>query len=75
MDNNSNNKTTYEVVDFSNNESSKKEKNSFSKSVLVPFFSGILGTSLIIGICFGVPEIKEKILGYNHSTITTSTSR
>ncbi|MCI8352511.1 MAG: hypothetical protein HFJ58_02690 [Clostridia bacterium] len=57
MENNSqNNKTTsYKVVDLSNNDSNK-EKNSFSKSVLIPFFSGILGTSLVIGTCFGVPR-------------------
>lgn len=55
-DNSQNNKTTsYKVVDFSNNDSCKV-KNSFSKSVLVPFFSGILGTSLVLGTCFGVPR-------------------
>lgn len=55
-DNSQNNKTTsYKVVDFSNNDSNKG-KNSFSKSVLIPFFSGILGTSLVIGTCFGVPR-------------------
>lgn len=54
-DNSQNNKTTaYKVVDFSND--SNKGKNSFSKTVLVPFFSGILGTSLVIGTCFGVPR-------------------
>lgn len=76
MDNNSDNKsTTYEIVDFSTNEE-KKERNSFSKSVLVPFCSGILGTALVIGTCFGVPTIREKIIG-NPSTasVTTSASR
>ncbi len=54
-DNSQNNKATYKVVGFSNNDSNKG-KNSFSKTVLVPFFSGILGTSLVIGTCFGVPR-------------------
>ena len=54
-DNSQNNKTTsYKVVDFSND--TNKGKNSFLKTVLVPFFSGILGTSLVIGTCFGVPR-------------------
>ena len=75
MDNNLNNKTTtYEVVDFSTKEKNKN-KMSFSKSVLVPFFSGILGTSLVIGTCFGITSVREKIIGGNLSTITTSTSR
>ncbi len=55
MENNSNNKTIYKVVDISNDDSNKG-KNSFSKSVLLPFFSGILGTSLVIGTCFGIPR-------------------
>lgn len=55
-DNSQNNKTTaYKVVDFSNNDSNKS-KTSFSKTVLVPFLSGVLGTSLVIGTCFGVPR-------------------
>lgn len=55
-DNSQNNKTTsYKVVDFSSNDSNKG-KNSFLKTVVVPFFSGILGTSLVIGTCFGVPR-------------------
>ncbi len=56
MENNSNNNktTSYKVVNFSSD--SNKGKNSFSKSVLIPFFSGILGTSLVIGTCFGIPR-------------------
>lgn len=74
MDDNSNNKTTYEVVNFSTKEKNKGNA-SFSKSVLVPFFSGILGTSLVIGTCFGVPQIREKIISSNSSLVTTSTPR
>lgn len=39
----------------------------FGSSVLVPFISGILGTSLILGICFGVPKVKNKL--FNEFTI------
>lgn len=73
MDDNSNNKsTTYEVVDFSTNEE-KKRKTSFSKNVVIPFCSGVLGTTLVIGICFGVPTVREKIVG-NTSTTSVTTS-
>jgi len=40
----------------------QKNKGSFSKSVVLPFVSGILGASLVIGVCFGVPEVKERIV-------------
>lgn len=74
MEDNLNNKTTsYKVVDFSND--SNKGKNSFSKSVLIPFFSGILGTSLVIGTCFGVPQVREKIIGNTSVQTTAITSR
>lgn len=73
MDENSNNKsTTYKVVDFSTNDS-KKGKNNFSRNVVLPFFSGILGATLVIGTCFGVPTIRESIIG--GASVTTSTSR
>lgn len=73
MDDNSNNKSTsYEVVDFSTNEV-KKQKNGYVKGVIVPFFSGIVGASLVIGTCFGVPNIRAKILGENTNSVTAST--
>ncbi len=40
-----------------------KNKSSFSKNVLLPFISGIVGTSLVIGVCFGIPEVRTKIIG------------
>ena len=48
----------------------RKTSIGFKNKVLVPFISGILGCSLVIGTCFGVPQIKSKILG----TATTSAS-
>lgn len=38
-----------------------KQNSSFSK-VAVPFISGMLGASLVVGTCFGVPSIKNKLL-------------
>jgi len=38
------------------------KQNSFGKSFMVPFVSGILGASLMLGICFGVPNIKNKLI-------------
>lgn len=27
-----------------------------------PFLSGVLGAGLVVGVCFGVPEIKSNLL-------------
>ena len=48
---------------------SSKGSSSFGKSFLLPFFSGILGTILVIAIIFGVPNIRNSIL--NISTAKT----
>lgn len=39
------------------------KKTGFGKTVFVPFISGIVGASLTIGVCFGIPEIKSNLIG------------
>ncbi len=56
MEENQNNYT------FKSLENNYKSKTSFSKSVLLPFMSGIVGACLVIGACLGVPSIKNQIL-------------
>ena len=56
--------TTYNVYS-----SNKKENGHTSKNVLVSFFSSAVATFLVIGICFGNPNIKSKILGENVKNI------
>ena len=55
----------------------KKEKNNnnygFGRNFLLPFFSGILGCTLVVGTCFGVPSIKSKLLS-NTSNISNTNS-
>lgn len=46
----------------------------FKFNFLIPFLSGIFGTILVIGLAFGIPNIKEKLLNYNPTEITTSTN-
>lgn len=48
----------------------KKEKK--PSRFFVPFISGMLGASLVIGICFGVPSIKMKLLTINTSSNKTT---
>ena len=39
----------------------KKEKKGFGKTVFIPFVSGVIGASLVVGTCFGVPSIKNNL--------------
>lgn len=61
-----NNEPVYRVY------SSEKEekKPSFLKNAFVPFCSSALGTFLVLGICFGTPSIKNKLLS---NTVYTDT--
>ena len=53
---------------------SKKEIH-FGKNVVLPFFSGIVGTAVVLGTCFGVPSIRESILGNNNTSTPTTDTR
>lgn len=67
---------THSNSNFNNysNNYTKKSNASFLKSVFIPFLSGIVGCSLVIGTCFGVPEIKEKLIGKSLSVLTSTPS-
>ena len=43
----------------------------FGKNIFLSFISGIVGASLVIGICFGIPEIKTKLIGNTATSIPT----
>lgn len=60
-------KTAYEM----NNH--QKTKTSFGKGFFLPFVSGVLGCSLVLGVCFGVPTIKEKLLNTNSTSSSSNT--
>lgn len=63
-ENNQNN--SYKMVNFSG-----KEKNiGAGRSVVVPFVSGVVGACLVVGACFGIPSVKEQLLGSTTSTVT-----
>ena len=59
------------VTGSSSYEKAKKVHSGFGKSVMLPFVSGIVGCTVVIGTCFGVPSIRTKIIG---STGTSSIS-
>lgn len=63
----SNNNTTFQAISTQR----KTRSTSFGKSVVIPFFSGIVGTVLILSLAFGSPVIRNKML--NISSTPTKT--
>ena len=54
---------------------SYNEKNgnfSFGKHVFIPFVSGVVGAGVVLGTCFGVPTVKEKLSDFLNSNKNTS---
>ena len=69
------NENKFEVISSKTSKADFKKFNSngFGKNVLLPFISGIVGCSVVVGTCFGVPSIKEKILNTDDDqTVQTS---
>ena len=66
--------TAIPVTGKTSYEKKEKSKSGFGKSVLIPFVSGVVGCSVVIGTCFGVPSIQTKLLGHSTSNISTSSS-
>ena len=55
----------------------KKEKKSnagFGKTVVLPFFSGVVGCAAVMGTVLGVPEIKNQLFPSTPSTISVAPS-
>ena len=74
MDQNEKNDTKFKAIPVTGStisSNSDKNKSGFGKSVIIPFVSGVLGCTVVIGTCFGVPSIKEKLTG---STTTSNTT-
>lgn len=57
----------------------QKNNTGFSKQILTPFVSGVVGASLVLGVCFGVPNIKNNLIQPKENIapieLNTSTSR
>lgn len=61
----------------SNGKKNKKDKKpksgkNIGKTIVVPFVSGVVGASLVLGVCLGVPSIKRAI--FRTPSITTVSS-
>ena len=62
-------KAVYEIDD------KPKKKSHFGRTIVLPFFSGVVGCAVVIGTCFGVPSIREQIMGTNSSTSSSTNSQ
>lgn len=47
----------------------KRQKVGIGRTVFVPFISGVLGAGLVVGCCFFIPGIREKVIGTANSII------
>jgi len=78
MEENEKNETKFKAIpvtgssSYNKNEKSQKNKTGFGKTVILPFVSGVVGCSVVLGTCFGVPSIRSKLI--NNSSINISTS-
>lgn len=66
------NPATYKNVYEAN--STPKAKLGFGKGVFIPFISGILGCSVVIGTCFGIPSIREKLISSENTNVSNSSN-
>ena len=64
----------FEIISDKNYKKAYKQSSGFGKTILLPFISGIAGCALVIGTCFGVPSIKEKLIGESTVNTTVQTS-
>ena len=62
----------FKAVPKANTYKEPKVKVGFGKSVLLPFFSGIVGCTVVLGTCFGIPSIRNKILESDAGNYTSS---
>ena len=50
----------------------KKSNFSFSRNILVPFLSGAVGASLVLGACFTIPSVKKEFNNGNLPTLNVT---
>ena len=62
-------KTVYEM------DNKPKKKSNFGRNIVLPFFSGIVGCAVVIATCFGIPSIREQLIGPTNSSSSSSESK
>ena len=75
------NKTTFKTVqnpgtykNIYETNSTPKAKIGFGRGVFIFFISGLLGCSVVIGTCFGIPSIREMLFSNENTNVSNSSS-
>ena len=50
------------------------DKRGAKSNIILPFVSGVLGASLVMGTCFGFPSIRNKLINTNNIIKETSSN-
>ena len=66
--NNTNNGNAFQMQKKTSNRGS----NGFGKSIILPFVSGVLGATIVVGVCFSVPGIKSFLTGVSSKSPISS---
>ena len=75
--NNENKNSNFKAVQNPENyktTSNLKNKSGFGKTVVLLFISGVLGCAAVVGVCFGIPDVKYKLIGTNSSNFSVAPS-
>lgn len=75
--NNENKNSNFKAVQNPENyktTSNLKNKSGFGKTVVLPFISGVLGCAAVVGVRFGIPDVKYKLIGTNSSNFSVAPS-
>ena len=46
----------------------------FGRKIIAPFICGVVGASLVVGVCFGIPNVRNSIIGTNSNNNTSNNS-
>ena len=68
VSNPNNYKAVYEI------DNKPKKKSNFGRNVVIPFFSGVVGCAVVLGTCFGIPSIRNEIMGTGAFNLSNSSS-
>lgn len=71
MEEKNNSESSYKMVNFLDKE---KNKAGIGKTIIVPFISGVVGACLVVGVCFGVPSVNQKLSSLSGNTTNSNTT-
>ena len=68
------NSNNYNAVIKEEKVKNQKAKIGFTKGILIPFASGVVGCSIVLGVCFGIPGIRRALVSTNSLSSSSQSS-